>query len=109
MTWGDFRRWATESLDYQIAVPSENSGERHEGYTHTQLETPEQHKSEARIYYPLSSAWIWNSMGCSRLFGVGRGQGRSDPALPLFAGWAPGITVSIPSMGPAEANPFPVT
>lgn len=77
VTRGGFRRRVAEPLQHQIKVPSENSGEHHEGYIHTQLKTPKQHQSEAFIYLlpSLFCMDLKQNMGDSRLFGVSWGQG----------------------------------
>lgn len=76
---GGFGRRVAELLHHQIKVPPENSGEHHEGYIHTQLETPKQHQSAAPIYLlpPLFCMALQQIMCDSRLFRGSWGQGCS--------------------------------
>lgn len=67
---GDFRAFRPSSR-----VPSENSGEHGEGYRHTQLDAPTQHKLEAFLYLLCGVFWLdlKQNTSLSRLSGVSRG------------------------------------
>lgn len=92
VTRGDFRRRVAKPWDHQIKVPSENSGEHHESYIHTQLEAPSNtSQKHLFIYYPLYSAWIsgktWTVPGSLGSSGARDAPVRSpDPIIALFAG-----------------------